>query len=170
MARGLGGRWDKDAKVWIFKSDVIDQVREICKEVYGVDGSGVEGELVTIRVTVNNDLSELHSGIYLGGRQIAQAYGRDSGARIGEGVAFIKGNPASGGSVKNWRTCIPQGCVFLLLDFPKALVSEISDNADLTVEVVEANGEARRKKLEDRKAKLEAALVEVNAELAELQE
>ena len=66
------------------------------------------GDPVTVELTVNDDN---YQGDYLGSAHaitvadyvIATAYGRDSGARIADGVAIVSGGVISGGSAKNFR-------------------------------------------------------------------
>jgi len=116
-----GGKWDGTSKTWVCDERTIEAVRSIMREVYGQDDH--PQELVNVKVTMSEDgIGEYHGPIVLFGRAIASAWGRDSGARIGDGVGFEKGGCESGGSAKNWKTIIKGGSVFTIFDVPKAAV------------------------------------------------
>ena len=121
-----GAKWDASGKTWVMDTRAIETAREILRDVYGEDDRG--GERVTVRVTVGEDaLEKLQCPVVILGRTVASAQGRDSGARIGEGVSFIRDAPSSGGSVKNWRTIVPAGSVFDLYDVPLAAAQAALD-------------------------------------------
>ena len=119
-AKDLGGRWNGSA--WVFDARDEQRVRELYRDIYGTDGTDA-AELVTIRVTVlRNDYADKTS-LFLAGRQIARATGRDSGARLGDGVVVLDGQGFdSGGSRANWTTKVIEGTVFEIRDIPKAAV------------------------------------------------
>lgn len=113
----VGARWDASSKCWCINDQSVDVARKIMREVYGEDDQN-QGEKVTVIATFSADQSALRSDYCLLGKVIARAYGRDTGARVGAGVAFAEGAPQSGGSVKNWRTVIPAGSVVEIYDVP----------------------------------------------------
>ena len=102
-AKRLGGKWNAGAKAWTFDTRDEERVRALCRKVYGEDGSPI-AETVTVRVTVNQEWYVYGGGLYLMGRELCYARGRDSGAKLGPGVVLLAGEVLSGGSVKNWRT------------------------------------------------------------------
>jgi len=165
-----GGKWKADKKVWECDERSIEAVRAIMREVYGMDD--LPQELVTVRVTVREKgVIDQHTGpVVLFGRTIASAFGRDSGAKVGEGVVFEKGTCRSGGSVKNWYTIIEAGSVFTIYDVPKRAVEEKLGWIDSygTFEVIESAGASRRELLEQEKAALLARLAEIEEELKSL--
>jgi len=55
--------------------------------------------------------------VELFGRTIACAFGRDSGAKLGDGIIWIYGIKKSGGSVKNWYTEVREA-TFEIQNFP----------------------------------------------------
>jgi len=93
----LGGRWDSAAKVWTVDPRNVEVVRQAMREVYGQDDR--PADLVSVKVTMLSSKSEGRGPVVMLGRTIASAWGRDSGARIGEGVVFVEGGADSGGSV-----------------------------------------------------------------------
>ena len=137
-AKRLGGRWSAATKAWQFDPRDEQRVRELCRSVYGTDGSPSEaGDLVTIRVTAPDGWDVYGRGLYIYGRQVAWATGRDSGARLCDGVIVLKGSFDSGGSMKNWMTVCKPGTVFELRDLPRKAL-ELDKPGCLQVEVIEA--------------------------------
>lgn len=126
-AKKLGGKWQADSKAWVFDARDESRVRELCREVYGTDGSD-DGDQVTLKITIHDEIGARHQALYFAGRQVARAWGRDSGARLGEGVVVLEGGFGSGGSVKNWRTKARAGTVFELRDVPRPAAEKEIEN------------------------------------------
>ena len=138
-ARRRNGSFNSTKKEWFFDERDEDYIRELCIKIYGTDGE-ITAETVNVRVTVNSTWAEWRGGLALYGRQIARAWGRDSGAKSGEGVIWVSGDGAdSGGSVKNWRTIIAAGTVIELRDIPKSLVENNNIPDELSVEIISEN-------------------------------
>ena len=114
-ARALAGNWEGDA--WRFPASQEGRVRELCRMVYGTDGSPVE--TVTLRVRVTRDIRIQRDSFRLCGRVIAWATGRDSGARLGDGIVHLAGGIGSGGSRQYWTTEVGAGAEFEMLDLPR---------------------------------------------------
>lgn len=126
--KAMGGKWDASGKRWKVNAQSVDVVREAMLDVYGQnDLPGTEGELVTVVVTTQDYQYADHCAYTLFGKTIATAWGRDSGARVGEDVAFIEGKPGSGGSVKNWKTVIPSDSRFEIYNVPRAIYERDKD-------------------------------------------
>jgi hypothetical protein len=117
--------------------------------------------LVDIWVTVNEDWEERRGGLFLFGRQVARAFGRDSGARLGDGIVLKRGSVNSSGSMKNWKTKITDGTIFIMTDVPKAAVENNGVPEELTVEIIGQNID--REALEAERAKLIARIAEIDA-------
>ena len=84
--------------------------------------------------------------------------------RVGDDVAFVNGAPQSGGSVKYWLTIIPAGSVVVIKNVPVTLVgAELPTGAEIISDV-----DSKREALLARKAELEAALADINNQLAAL--
>ena len=127
-----GGKWNAAQKVWAVHEKAESRAKEILTEIYGECGDGSE-KRVDIRVTVQEDMDALQGPVVIAGRSVAQAWGRDTGAKIGEKVSFIQGEPTSGGSVKNWRTIIRAGAVFEMYDVPEVMAV---DDYGYTVQII----------------------------------
>lgn len=111
--KNFRGTFKNDA--WYFDDSIADLVKEAMIETFGVDGTEVV-ELCTLHIKNFSDYAS-KDPVVLFGRTIAKARGRDSGARLGDGIIFIKGRYSSGGSVQNWRTEVSDAD-FLIKDFP----------------------------------------------------
>jgi hypothetical protein len=164
----MGGRWDPAGKTWNIDKRNLEAARALLRDVYGMDDSPVE--LVSVRVTAKKDLVGHREPIILFGRVVAAARGRDTGARLGDGVAVTHGDATSGGSMKNWKTIIEEGTELIIHDLPKSAVSaELDiDLDDIDYEIIAPEGDDRKAQLEKEKEQLLARIQEIEAELAEL--
>ncbi len=165
-AKKLGGRWNATEKAWTF--DVRDEarVRELYRSIYGTDGTQAAGDLVTLKVRCVEEWDEWRGGLFVCGRQVARATGRDSGAKLAEGVVILQGAVRSGGSVKNWRTIADDGTVFEIRDVPRP-AAEQDTPSEVVVEVVEQDSSfdalrEEREQLMQRVAEIDAMLTGEN--------
>jgi hypothetical protein len=115
QCRNLGGRWDSESKTWVFNQMVQDEVDELDDKF--------NSELVTVDLFFGDDLMSDCGPFTYRGFTLAQAWCRDSGAKLGDGVALLSGKINSGGSFKNWGTRISEGTK-LRLQVPGALLTE----------------------------------------------
>lgn len=111
--RNLRGTFKAGA--WWFDDSIVDYVREAMIQFFGTTGE-VPFETCTLLVKGFSDYVQ-HKPVILFGRTIARAFGRDSGARLGDDIVFISGSYDSGGSVKNWRTNVSDA-TFEIHNFP----------------------------------------------------
>ena len=102
-ARRLGGKWDETAGAWVFSRLVMDKVEEL-------DRIFNDNE-IPVEITFLSPLYGDCAPVFFCGYMIAKAWGRDSGAYLGDGIAIIDGSVDSGGSVKNWHTIVNRGTV-----------------------------------------------------------
>ena len=122
------GKWRNSA--WVLDARDESAVREALLKYFGTDGIA-SAPTCSLRVTFVSAESVYCGPVAVAGRTIARASGRDSGARIGDGVIFESGKPTSGGSAKNWTTVIKEGSVALVRDFPLATAEKlIADHPD----------------------------------------
>lgn len=168
-ARRLGGKWDGTKKIWFFDLRDEARVEELYRSIYGewpVEGATGPAETVTLKVTIGSRWWEVkHGGIFLCGRQVARATGRDSGATLGGGVVVLSGKGfESGGSVKNWSTCGAPGTVFEIRDIPRILAEEEIAKPHEDGDMVEIVGETvvNREALEAEKEALLKRLAEID--------
>lgn len=119
----LGGKWDADEKSWVFSGLVADKVEEL-DEKYN-------SQLIPVEIEFNETLFGEKGPAYLAGFKIAQAWGRDSGAKLADGIMLIDGDINSGGSMKNWDTRVKQGAK-IRMEVPEALLQGLFEH-DVTV-------------------------------------
>jgi hypothetical protein len=128
-SHNLGGKWNDELKAWIFDSRDEMRIRKLCIDVYGTDGSPTE-TLYTIQAKANIDIEVSLNSIYFAGHQIARAWGRDSGAKLGEGVLLLEGEIGSGGSRNYWLTRIKSDSVIEIKDLTQAQVDLAKKSSD----------------------------------------
>jgi hypothetical protein len=152
-ARRMSGKWS--SPVWVFHRNDELRVRNLCKQVYGTDGEGV-ADTVSVRVEFDGSEDGHQEPITVGGRVVARAFGRDSGAKLGDGVVVEKGGFNSGGSVKNWRTEVTGGTVVVIHDFPRGKAESMG------LEVVDNQVKINREELMGERERLVRRLEEID--------
>jgi len=126
-ARAIGGSWDASKKVWIFKISDEHLVKALYLDVYN---EWENAETVRVRITTHSSMRNVNDSVYICGKQIARATGRDSGARTGEDVRWVSGElPSSGGSAKYWTTFVGADSVFEIVNFPSNALDKLSELA-----------------------------------------
>jgi len=111
--RNLRGTFKGGA--WWFDDSILDYVREALIQYFGTTGE-TPFETCILLIKEWSD-SKYGAPVTLFGRQIARAFGRDSGARLGDNIVFISGEYDSGGSVKNWSTVV-SNATFEIHNYP----------------------------------------------------
>jgi hypothetical protein len=166
-AKSLGGKWS--APYWVFDARDEQRVRNLCREIYGSDG--LTADLVTLRIEWRREASADKAPVVVNGRVIARAFGRDSGAKQGDGVAVLAGGFGSGGSVKNWCTTVRGGTIVLVRDFPRAaaekLIAEQGENDSRFYGIEPEEAPIDRGALAAERDRLLARVDEINSLLGE---
>jgi len=161
-ARLQAGRWGsyRDDKgngspAWIFPVEQIEAVRQLLRDVYGEDDQDQDsGKKVRLRVQYDRSIDTGGRGdVVVAGRQVARAFGRDSGAKIGEDIVVIKGGFGSGGSIKNWAIHVKTDTVFDLLRIPEPMARRMVAEAGEFCSIVSDDG-STAKQMEDNVIKL----------------
>jgi len=125
--KNLGqAKWDKTMKGWLVSKAYEVELKDILLEYYGTDGS-FSDKRVNIELVTNQDIKMSQKPVLFSGKTLAQAFHRDSGARVGQNVALIEGSINSGGSSKNWETIVEKGSRFKIMNVNKQLLSFESD-------------------------------------------
>ncbi len=113
--RNFRGKFIKSENAWYFDDSIIDYVREAMIEFFGTTG---EAPYEDCSLLIENYTESAGCRpVVLFGRTIARAFGRDSGAKLGDDIIFVSGEYDSGGSVKNWATCVTNA-TFEIQNFP----------------------------------------------------
>jgi len=168
--KAAGARWNADEKAWTMDVRDLETAREIMRRIYGRDDQPCE--LVSARVTFLDDIQHTCGPVVICGRIVASAKGRDTGARVGEGVCLEKGQITSGGSTKNWHTEVCKGAVLVIHDLPRALAENraASDAAKIEdrgwkLEIIDAAPAVDVAALTAERDRLIARLTEIDAAL-----
>lgn len=131
-ARALGGKWENSK--WNFSPRYEQQVRELCLDVYGMDGTPTQ--TVTLRI----DLDSYNPGgneLVLAGRQILKKWGRDSKPKLGTGCAVVAGSlKSSGGSNRYPDITWNDGTVIEVLDVPLLAAQKLVDGEPESFSIV----------------------------------
>lgn len=170
-AKLLSGRWDPEEKVWSYPLGAQAEVQALYQELYGEWVEEVKK--VNLICKVDEAYEALCDPLVLGGRIVARAFGRDSGAKTGEGVIVLKGGFKSGGSCRNWETQVKKGTVFRLLEVPLTIAEELQAHPQwcTSVEIeVEGGEDGRRAALISEREALRKRLSEIEQLLAEEEE
>lgn len=161
-AKDLGGRWTGDA--WVFDERDEDRVRDLCLDVYGVDGRADDEETVTVRIELDNDGEQ---EIRLAGRTIARRPSRDDRVKLSRGFIVVEGSfKDRGGSRKSPRIGTAKGVVVEGRDLPVSVAQKmVEDGENYTdgvqpggVEIVDAEGAAQKARLAAAQKAMRAAL------------
>lgn len=158
--KNMKGKWRDGC--WEVRADLIEEVRALMVEIYGRDDR--PAKMVNIKVTAKDVLaSDYCAGLEMFGRRICRAYGRDSGAKISDGIAFLKGDCTSAGSAKNWYTRILKDSVFIIYDVPaSALEFENPYSDDIEIEVIEKKESVNKEDLLKEKEQLLKRIAEID--------
>lgn len=103
---------------WVFDHHYEEQVRKLCRDVYGTDGSNAP-DIVTIQARFSPASNKDKAAIEVFGWTVARAWGRDTGIILGKGVVLLKGGFRSGGSIKNWQTQAEEDTEVLIPNIPR---------------------------------------------------
>ena len=162
-AKDLGGKWDANSKSWIFNESVLDYVKEILIQIYGVTG---ETTYQTCTLVVKNYSAEVVRGaVELFGRSIARASGRDTGVSLVDGIVWINGKKESGGSTKYWKTIV-ENATFEIQNFP----FERTKFADVQKAIEEGWCEIKVTETKRSKAEILAEISTLKEKLAKLED
>lgn len=156
-ARNLAGKWVSPS--WVFDIRNENDVRNACLEYYGSDGLG-NADVVDVQVVIRDDLYCTGSPITLFCRVLAEAFGRDSGAKLGDGIVLKEGGFDSGGSAKNWCTSANENTVLIMRDVSRKLVEQ-HDDETFKVDIIQAKPEEYRIRLQNEKKHLLLRLDEI---------
>lgn len=159
-----GARWNAKAKAWEIPAGSVDTARAFMMEVYGESDISTATAKVDVRIEAMERLIGYREAYSIMGRTIAQAWGRDSGARIGDGVDFLNDSPESGGSAKNWTTEIPKGSIFVVHGVPEAIAQTFisGEHPDMKAEIA-TDLKTNKKALEEERERILKRLAEIEA-------
>ena len=158
--KNCGAKWNKANSCWTVEAGHIDTVREIMRRIWGRDDQD-RGTCVTVQLTFARPAIGECEPVTCYGRTVARAFGRDSGAVAGDGVAFVIGAPESGGSVKNWKTVVPEGCIIRMTDVPLEMFTRGDLPEGVIAELIDGE-DTKLAALREEREKLMARLAKIN--------
>ncbi len=164
-----GAKWDAGSRCWTVPDTAEQAVRDVMRQVYGRDDL-VEGETVSVRLTFAESCVAVTGPVTIMGHTISRAYGRDSGARPGDDVSFVRGGCKSGGSVANWQSIVEADSVVILGKVSLSMYEAESKSLPrgVTCEIIDSTQMVNRASLEAEKARLLARIAEIDKMLAEM--
>jgi len=170
--KGIGGaKWNAGDKCWTVPAEAVDAARDIMMDVYGETDIPDGSEKLKLRITALVDIEELRAPVSYFGKNLASASGRDSGARVGDGVILESGTITSSGSMKNWTSMIRKEAVMILTDVPETLYQRDKNATtqwgDTLFSVEVLKNSVDKEKLEAEKAALLARIAEIDRILAQ---
>jgi len=141
-------------------------VRALCIQWFGTDGSVIP-DLIDVRLTYPTGRRFAQGPAIAFGRVVGRARGRDTGARLGEGIVLVQGRIGSSGSWKNWETYIEPETMILMHDVPRSLVESGSPDKSV-VEIIprENHYQGEVTQLLSERDRLLARVAEIDANLS----
>lgn len=119
FARNHRARRNRSLRAWEFPAKSRSAIADRLVDLYGTDGS--PGPTCDVRIQAAANLEATRRGIFALGREVALAFGRDTGAIPGPSTVLVEGNIYSNGSRTYWTTQIRKGTVLEVRDVPEAL-------------------------------------------------
>lgn len=161
-------KWSYNKGCWEMDKIEIGVVRKFMMDCYGENDIEF-AEKVDVKVKFLQTVEVYYKGIELFGRTIAYAFGRDSGAKLGDKVTCLDGEYSSGGSMKNWKTIIDEGAEFIIRDVAKNTITEY-DKEIFEIEINEKSNSNEDKivELEEQKKELQKKIKKINEQLRKL--
>lgn len=161
-------RWDSARRLWTVPEEYIDAVRKTMVDVYG-ESDIQSDEKIKITMEFTDVFCEDRQSVVAFGKTISMAFGRDTGAKIGEDVCYISGEPKSGGSANNWLSIVPNGSIIELSNVNKSLYEKEADKwKAVAVKVTIKNSESKIDELMNEKEQLLKRIAKIDAEIEKL--
>ena len=169
--RELGATWD--GTCWCFDARDAAEVAALLQRIFGWTAGMA---LVSALVYFDEDCTYSRRPCVLLGRVMVEAWGRDSGGTVGDGVRLRSGNIDSGGSTKNWTTVVSKGTELVVHDVPIGMVLDYVEGRrecrNVRVEMLRTSDipwateaqtlAAERARLLSRVSEIDAVLVDAN--------
>lgn len=164
LKRSISSRkWDGESKTWtVFASD-RQAVEQLLEKHFSY---APDAEMVTVELTALKDMVGDTDSVRFCGTPIASARGRDSGARVADGVTLLEGKISSGGSRARWETIVRAGARFRVRNVPSSALASPSTEWAVT-RIDDDPAPPNREALQAERTKLLARLAEIDKELAE---
>ncbi len=127
QARRYDGRFVGKTIGWSFKPEHVEAVRNICRTLYGVDGTPEAwANRCDVQIEVNEEdphsplWRRFNADIYVGGRHVAGVFGPRQILRTGKGVKFLRGEPRCALQHGAYEMDVPSGTLLEIRNYPRA--------------------------------------------------
>lgn len=159
----IGGRWDRDARMWHVDPREEEQARTLTRNIFGSDGTKQDEEdLVNVRITLSETFETYYENrLTIAGRTIAHRPGRDDEVKLGKDVILVSGGFTWSGGSRNNPVIGDTDAIVEVREFPYKLAKEMG------LEIID-DSKTAKERLEQRKAELLAELKEIEATLKAL--
>ena len=118
----LGAKWTGDS--WNFELRDEAEALGLIEKFYGWKPGMA---FVSVKVFFDEEKCVGRGPFVMLGRTLVSAEGRDSGARLGDGVRLHTGSVGSGGSMKNWLTVVDADTELVVHDVPEAMARSYAE-------------------------------------------
>lgn len=155
-------KWNPNSKCWTMPCEYIENIRKIMEDTFGYSDISTN-ETIKLRIKFLDDEFASQESVDVFGKRVAVAYGRDSGAKVGEDVILESGEISSGGSARYWTSKVSEGSIFYLFNVNKNLFLKEKDNLPYNIKILEViEEECGNKRLIEEKERLLARIEEIN--------
>ena len=152
-------RWNGECWTIPSSNEAEKLVYELLKTSFGYTKNGKK---IKIKITSKRKINRIRDAVYFCGIQIARAFNRDSGAKLGNDIIMKNGNICSGGSTKHWKTIIDEKTSFIIPEiYEKAIENKTDWEEEWTVEIIPSTEKVNKKELMEEKKALEKRLKEI---------
>jgi hypothetical protein len=166
-AHKIGGRWN-GTNAWEFDPRSEQAARDLCKNIYGTDGSDNDQPRVTIRIPLHASVGQEFRPA---GEKLVWRPSRDAPVRFAGHVVLVEGDfPSRGGSAANPRLEPDNGTVIEVRDLTPGAAQKIINewkNA-VVVDAAPADNTARIAALQEERTRLTSRLAQIDEELSHL--
>jgi len=158
-AKALRGKWNSVEKTWIFPTDLLKEVQDLLRSIYGFGE-----ETVDVEIRLKGRIGQAS----LRGRNLLSRKYRDGRVLIGDGVSVLDGEFSDSGGSCRYPAVGEFDGTLLVRDVPKSHLVEVEKiggwQTEVSYEIRKKNGSKNpydsysREELEKMKALIEEAL------------
>ncbi|CAM2910015.1 hypothetical protein CFR75_12300 [Komagataeibacter xylinus] len=127
QARRYRGRFMGKETGWSFRHEHEEAVRNVCRTLYGVDGTPEAwADRCNVQIEVNEQnirtplWRQFNADIYVAGRHVAGVFGPRQVLRTGKGVKFLRGGPCCALQHGAYEMDVPSGTLLEIRNYPRA--------------------------------------------------
>lgn len=169
-AKRLGGRWDRERRVWAFPLRREEEVAALCRDIYREDITSERGPGLVVRITAKRDLVSRGGCITFSGIIVAQLNEWDPAPWIASGCGLVRGRletVVSGGDGSDEPIRAAMIAMGSVVEVENVAPEAASETADWSVETVgEHRPSVEAAELRAERARLLARVALIDALLA----